>query len=222
LEVDFPNGKPQSAEVKKQNAALSKAFAIQAFPTLMLCDSEGRPYAEAGFPDEMTPASMQLVLDTEMKAKAARDAAFAKAGKAEGVAKAKLLVEALSLVPPASIASAYSSTIDEIAKADPEDETGFVKKARADKALSELEAKFGELMEAEKVDAAIGLVDAFVKDTGPAGEAKQKALMFKVFGLATKEDFEAAVKIADEIVKIDDSTETAGMVKQIKRQLENQ
>ena len=43
-----------------------------------------------------------------------------------------------------------------------------------------------------------------------------------MFGLATKEQFDAAMGIADEIVKIDGSTETAGMAKQIKRQLENQ
>jgi hypothetical protein len=220
--VDFPNGKEQSAELKKQNEALSEAFAIQAFPTLMLCDSDGRPYAEAGFPEEMTPASMQTVLESAMKSKLVRDEAFAKAEKAEGVAKAKLLVEALTLVPAASVASAYSSTVDEIAKADPEDETGFVKKARTEKLLAELESGFGELMQAEKVDDAIKLIDTFIKDSSPDGEAKQKALMFKVFGLATKEQFEAAMGIADEIVKIDGSTETAGMAKQIKRQLENQ
>ena len=104
--MDFPNGKEQSAELKKQNETLSKAFAIQAFPTLMLCDSDGRPYAEAGFPEEMTPASMQKVLESAVKSKLARDGAFAKAEQAEGVAKAKLLVEALSLVPAASVATA--------------------------------------------------------------------------------------------------------------------
>ena len=162
--MDFPNGKEQSAELKKQNETLWKAFAIQAFPTLMLCDSDGRPYAEAGFPEEMTPASMQKVLESAVKSKLARDGAFAKAEQAEGVAKAKLLVEALSLVPAASVATAYGSTVDEIAKADPEDKTGFVKKARTEKALADLESGFGELMQAEKIDDAIKLIDAFIKE----------------------------------------------------------
>ena len=74
----------------------------------------------------------------------------------------------------------------------------------------------------EQIDAAIGLVDSFLKEKKPSGEAKQKAMLFKVFGLATKEDFGKAVEVTDELIKIDDSTETAGMAKQVKRQLENQ
>lgn len=222
VEVDFPNGKKLSAELKEQNDELAKAFAVQAFPTLMLCDAEGRPYAEAGFPDEMTPESMIKVLDQQKGAKAKRDEAFAKAEKSDGVEKAKLLVEALKMVPPTTVTSAYSDTIDQIAELDPEDKTGFVKKAKAEQALSELESGFGELMEAGKTAEAIARVDMFLKENQPVGEAKQKAMLFKIFGLATAEDFERAIAIADEIVQIDGSTETAAMVKQIKKQLENQ
>ena len=222
LEIDFPNGKKQSDTVKAQNAELQKAFSIQAFPTLMLCDSGGRPYAEAGFPDEMNPASMLKLLDSQLELKSARDAAFAKAEKATGLEKAKLLIAALELVPETCVSSAYGETIDEIAKLDPEDTTGFVRKARAEKAFAELESEFGELMGKEQIDAAIGLVDSFLKEKKPSGEAKQKAMLFKVFGLATKEDFGKAVEVTDELIKIDDSTETAGMAKQVKRQLENQ
>ncbi|MGI9242621.1 MAG: hypothetical protein ACR2RV_17630 [Verrucomicrobiales bacterium] len=188
----------------------------------MLCDAEGRPYAEAGFPDEMTPESMGTVLESQMKIKVKRDGAFAKADKAEGLEKAKLLIAALDLVPPASVSSAYGSTIDQIAKLDPEDSTGFVQKARSEKALAQLEAGFGEMMGAEKFDDAIKLVDSFIEEQSPKGEAKQKAMLFKVFGLATKEEFKKAIAVTDEILAIDGSTETAGMAKQVKRQLENQ
>jgi hypothetical protein len=222
LEVDFPNGKEQSAAVKKQNEALSKAFAIQAFPTLMLCDAKGRPYAEAGFPEEMSPASMQKELAAAQKMKVMRDGFFSKAADAKGVDKALLLVKGLEVVPPATVSSAYGEMVDEIAKLDPDDKTGFVKKAQADKAINELEAGFGELMEANKPAEAVKYIDAFLKEQKPQGEAKQKALMFKLFGLATDEKFDDAVKIADEIIKIDAETETAAMVKQIKRQLKDQ
>jgi hypothetical protein len=222
LEVDFPNNKEQSDKVKQQNEKLSKAFRVQAFPTLMLCDAEGRPYAEAGFPDEMEPESMLKVLDEQKEVRVQRDAAFAKAEKAVGVEKAKLLLGALGLVPAATVPSAYGKTIDEIAKLYPDDKAGFVKKAKVQQALAGLEAKFAELMGAEKPDEAIKCIDSFVAEHKPEGEAKQKALLFKVFGLASKENFKDAIQVADEIVKIDDKTETAAMVKQIKQQLENQ
>ena len=208
--------------MKKQNDALQKAFSIQAFPTLMLCDSDGRPYSEAGFPDEMTPKGMQATLDKARKVKAERDALFAKAAEAEGTAKAELLVKALGVVPQAAVPSAYSKTVDQIAKLDPEDKSGFVKKVRTQQALANLESGFGDLMEAEKIDEAVKYIDDFIAEHKPEGESKQKALLFKVFGLASKENYDDAIKVADEIIKIDGRTQTAAMVSQIKRQLQNQ
>ncbi len=45
VELDFPNNKPQSAEVKKQNEALQTKFGVQGFPTLVLLNSEGKEIA---------------------------------------------------------------------------------------------------------------------------------------------------------------------------------
>jgi thioredoxin-related protein len=45
LELDFPNGKPQSDELKAQNAALQKKFGVNGFPTLVLLDSKGKEIA---------------------------------------------------------------------------------------------------------------------------------------------------------------------------------
>lgn len=42
VEVDFPNGKTLSAEVKKQNDALQEQFGVQGFPTIVLLDSQGK------------------------------------------------------------------------------------------------------------------------------------------------------------------------------------
>ena len=43
--VDFPNSKPQAADVKKQNAELEKKFGVDGFPTLVLVDSKGKEIA---------------------------------------------------------------------------------------------------------------------------------------------------------------------------------
>lgn len=42
VEVDFPQAKSQSAEVKKQNGALQEQFRVQGFPTLVLLDPQGK------------------------------------------------------------------------------------------------------------------------------------------------------------------------------------
>jgi len=221
LELDYPNKGEQSDALKKQNADLQSSFGIQAFPTLLVCDAEGRPYAEAGFPDPMSPEGMVKMLEATKDAKKTRDSAFAMADKAKGVERAKLLVKALKTVPAQYMPGAYGETIDEIAKLNPEDETGFVKAAKTQRALAELEGGFGAFMQEEKFDDAIKYIDTFVKEHKPEGATLQKALLYKFFGLAAKEDFDAAIKLADEIVKIDKDSETATIVTQMKKQLKD-
>lgn len=42
VELDFPNAKPQSDELKKQNEELSKTYGVEGYPTLIVLDSEGK------------------------------------------------------------------------------------------------------------------------------------------------------------------------------------
>jgi protein disulfide-isomerase len=54
VELDYPNKKEQSAELKKANAALKKQYEIQGFPTLVVLNKDGKEigrqvgYAEGG------------------------------------------------------------------------------------------------------------------------------------------------------------------------------
>jgi len=45
VELDFPNNKPQSAEIKKQNEELQKKYGVEGFPTLVLLNSSGKEIA---------------------------------------------------------------------------------------------------------------------------------------------------------------------------------
>ncbi len=47
--VDFPQGKEQSAEVKKQNADLQDKFGIQAYPTVVVLSPDGKKVGELGY-----------------------------------------------------------------------------------------------------------------------------------------------------------------------------
>jgi protein disulfide-isomerase len=46
MEVDFPEKKKQTDEVKAQNKALDKEFKIEGYPTIFLVDSEGKKLSE--------------------------------------------------------------------------------------------------------------------------------------------------------------------------------
>ena len=45
VELDFPRGKTQSDELKKQNEDLAEKFGVQGFPTLVLLDPQGKEAA---------------------------------------------------------------------------------------------------------------------------------------------------------------------------------
>jgi Thiol:disulfide interchange protein len=50
VEVDFPRSKPQTKELKAANAALSKRFNIQGYPTVIVLDAQGKELKrEIGF-----------------------------------------------------------------------------------------------------------------------------------------------------------------------------
>lgn len=49
LEIDFPNGKPQTDELRKQNRQLREQFGIEGFPTIVILDSEGKPLGRTGY-----------------------------------------------------------------------------------------------------------------------------------------------------------------------------
>ncbi|MGA3172393.1 MAG: thioredoxin fold domain-containing protein [Chthoniobacteraceae bacterium] len=49
VEVDFPNHKYQSAELKQQNQDLSKKYSIQGYPTVIVQGKEGRLLGALGY-----------------------------------------------------------------------------------------------------------------------------------------------------------------------------
>ena len=49
VEVDFPNKKKQSAELKKANNDLQKKYKIEGYPTIIVLDGEGKKIGQLGY-----------------------------------------------------------------------------------------------------------------------------------------------------------------------------
>jgi thiol-disulfide isomerase/thioredoxin len=49
VEVDFPHAKPQSGDLKKQNAMLQRAFQIEGYPTVIVLDENGKRVGVLGY-----------------------------------------------------------------------------------------------------------------------------------------------------------------------------
>ena len=62
VELDFPRGKPQSNEVKEQNAKLADRFKIEGYPTVIVLNSSGKKVGELGY-QEGGPSPFVEALD---------------------------------------------------------------------------------------------------------------------------------------------------------------
>ncbi len=220
VEVDFPQGKEQAEELRKQNEKLQQKYGIEGFPSIVLADAGGRPYAVTGY--EAGGAAKYVDHLAELrKLREKRDAAFKKAAAAEGVEKAKLITEALSEMEPHLVHTFYSREIDEAIAADKEDVTG-VKKSRDEfategefrKKVESLEEELAELHNNKDFAGFRARVDKFIGDEKLSGRRKQEILMAK---LATcEEDLPAAQKVLDEVIAVDAKSDLAEHAKALK------
>jgi thioredoxin-related protein len=199
VEVDFPKDKSKlSEETQKQNKELGEKYAIQGYPSILLCDAEGKPFAATGY-QEGGPEKYVAHLKELRGNKAKRDEAFAAAGKTEGLAKAKALVAALDAMKleDAVVANFYGDIAGQITAADPKDETGFAKKAATKKRLADFQTSLQELAGKQDMDGALALVDKTLKEGGFESEDTLQIMMTRAVILAQQKKMDEAIKAVD-------------------------
>lgn len=200
VELDYPRDSSKlSKETIKQNEELKTKYSIEGYPTILLCDATGKPYAKTGY-EAGGPVKYVTHLDELRKKKALRDEALATASKTQGVEKAKALVAMLNAIEldDAMVAAFYGSVRDEIKAADPKDETGFAK-AGADKVR--FEAFFNEVNEFasnKDLDGAMALVDKNIKEGGFSKEDTQQIMMIRCTIFLQQKKFDEAIKAAED------------------------
>lgn len=162
VEIDFPKPvakpEPPKTPLMKQNRALQAEYRIVGFPTIILADADGRPYATTGY----RPGGAETFLPhlDELRAKGqVRDRAMAKAAASEGLEKAKALDAALNVVGIEFALSHYADEIQAIIALDPDN-------------AAELYDKYAPAFEAAQINsdfvAALELIDRGEYDTGAA------------------------------------------------------
>jgi hypothetical protein len=215
VELDYPQKKELDAETIKQNKSLDEKYKITRYPTILLCDASGKPYAQTGFlpgGPEIYSAHLETLREIRVK----RDAAFAKAeASKENAEKASALIEGLKTLEENLIFSHYVDIIDLIAKLDPTDKTGYVKacydaiarkeaQAKAEAALVIFaREKLEPMMEAKEFDKAISATNTYIKENPDLSPETKEELLLQV-NLASsidKGDIEYANMIIDQFVK---------------------
>lgn len=201
VELDYPRDKSGlSEETIKQNEMLQQKYQVQGFPTILITDPQGRPYAKTGYQAGGPEAYVKHLAELQ-KNKAARDASFAKAEDAKGVDKAMALYAGLQEVPE-DYRSQYEDVIKEIIANDPDDKTGLKAAEAYQNAMLGLERDIQLSMQGGESDKALALIDKFVADQKLEGEKKQEVLMTKLNILFSGKDYDALEKAIDEVVAV--------------------
>lgn len=219
LELDYPQDQSKvSEEVRKQNEGLQAKYGIRGYPTILLADAAGRPFAKTGYEKGGPEAYMKQL--EELRANLGkRDAAFSKAQGASGLEKARALKEGLDIVPEEMVAVHYKSTLDEIRALDVSDTLGVDAKFGFVQVLGELKealkqsaSKGGEALRAE--------ADSFVAARPKlVSKQKQQVLLSVLNFLMPPKDNAVALKLAEDVKALDEASEEGKMAESIRAQV---
>ena len=222
VELDYPRDKSKlSEETKKQNEELAKKYPVSGYPSIILADSDGKPYAATGY-QAGGPEAYVKHLDGLRAKKTARDKAFAVAAKASGLDKAKALVTALAVMDLGDkmVSSFYGDVVSEIKAADPKDETGFTKAVDATARVAAIQ---GELQACGKKGdhaGALAVMEKAIKEGGFEIEVTQEMMVTRAMILSKMEKFDEALKALDEAKAAAPDSKLSGSMDSMKERIE--
>jgi thioredoxin-related protein len=222
VELDYPKDPSKLSDATRaQNEKLQEQYAVQGFPTILLCDADGKPFARTGY-QAGGPEKYVAHLDELRGRKEVRDKAFAAAAQAKGVDKAKALITALDAMEleEAAITHFYAEVIEQIKTADPQDETGYAAKLAAKAQFAKFEEELNGFAAKQDTEGALAFVDKSLASDKFQGEAKQRVIATKAMILAHLQKFDDAIRILDDAKAAAPDSEIAGQLDGFKSQLE--
>lgn len=225
MEADFPldRSKP-TPEIAAQNERLQAEFGVDGkFPTIILLDHQGKPYARTGYFKGAVTADYLEILKTARAGRETRDAAWKKAESAQGLEKAKCLAEGLAGMDDKIVATYYGSVTNEIRKLDPLDSSGFVRRSAFKVKLADLEGIVRDAsLESSEANDTAKLIDDFISSNKLKGEELQQAMMLKIYLYPARslENINRAIVLLDQVIAIDAVSKTGKEAAEIKPRAE--
>ncbi|MBL9076258.1 MAG: thioredoxin family protein [Planctomycetes bacterium] len=204
VKLDYPNDESLvTAEVKEQNAKLQEQYGIRGYPTILLADAAGRPYAQTGY--ERGGAEKYVEMLTGMKKRGdAFIAAMLRAEQKQGAERATALDEALAALDEEVVGNHHLETMQEIVKLDADGKANLKAKYEPkieqlaaakdlDREAQALSKAIGPFMQAGEADKALAHLDGVIQ--APKNKAQhQLALYFKgMVIMDSTEDAKAAI-----------------------------
>ena len=209
---DLPVGK------REKYVAWQAKYGIHSFPTMILADVAGKPYAFTGYSRGLAAKEYLRQFHRLQGVRRQRDAAFAKAASAQGAEKAKYLDEALTAMRQGfpedkidrfgdALVRFYRPEIDEILAIDVKNEAGlrdkYSKVLGADaerKQTADVLARIAAVYRTDGCDKAIRLIDQELPKAKSAELRKQLQYTRRVY-LEWSDRYDDALAYTKEMLK---------------------
>jgi thioredoxin-related protein len=222
VKLDFPKDKSKLSEATiTQNKLLQKKYSISGYPTILIIDEQGKPFAKTGYRPGGAEAYVTHI-DELLAVRAKRDAAFTEADKLTGVEKAKALIGAIEAMEldEADVTSFYSDQIAAIKAADPKDESGYMKGIESKAKFKELQDQINKLASKQNFDGIMTLIDETLAAGTYEGELKQQTMIFKAMTFMQLKKPQDALKILDEAKAIAPESDSSKGIDRLKKRIE--
>lgn len=220
--LDYPRQKELPEAERKQNEMLAARYDVKAFPTMLLADETGLPYAKGGYKGNDREEYTQLMNDPEKYLKMLQDLQSEKkemmdsleeARKLEGKEKARALEKVLTSSEDLEPTLAHEPILKEILVADPDDETGIATGIM-------MKAKLAEVSTQEEADAVFKDYDAYVENSGKKGLEKQELMLAKMDVLYKLKDWDGMRAMVDKIVAVDPESQIGQGIANVKPRID--
>ena len=203
VRLDFPRKRNiQSEALKKQNLQAAARYEVQSYPTVVLADSLGRPYAATGWRSGVNVESFLQLMTQLQEKRRQRDANLAAASKAEGAAKVPFLVKAIEGQAPGIILKFYQPQYRQILQLDPDNAGGLAKVVFYEKSLT-MRAQLDELAEKGQWEQALKVLDEFREQHAGTPQQKQQIEFFKINGLLQLERWDDVMPFLNKVIAMD-------------------
>ena len=215
--LDFPRDKSKTTpQLQAQNEELQKEFHVEGFPTVYLTDAKGMPYARTGYMEggpkvyleHISKLRKDQVKVTELMTKA-------DSPELDDLAKAKLLDEAISLMPPVIVDQFDPDRVDKIIEKilalDSENKAGLRDNYLAKRALKDVTKQIRD----RNADKAFELVNKIVKDFKISGSTEQNVYYYKAMIHDLMEDEGGILENLKKAIAVDPESEMAARISEI-------
>jgi len=218
LKLDNPRDKSKQTDAEKaQYKDLAREYKVTGVPSVFLTDADGNPFFKSsGYSGQSADEWVEQMVD-----KSGIPKALAKAEKAKGIERAKLLDTALTMMGSKFANESHGEKIDEIINLDAENKAGLKVKYEGARKAAQFKETLTQIMRTNggaKSEALAAKIDELVKKEKATGESLQEALFMKSSIMFRDKKKDEAEKLLLEAQKAAPNSATAKRIDQILKQ----